>query len=380
MPTYYSIGTQSLPLTTIQRELHLPVPGAVLVQPGDGVEAGDAIARCELPGKVWVADVSQALGINRERVVQYVKQNVGDLVQANDVLAERESRFGWPSRRCQAAVNGQVVAIRHGAVLVEAQATTLELCSQITGRVTDVVPERGAVICAVGALIQGMWGSGGETTGILRVLVDEPDRPLTAESFETDYPSNCPGSSHDCCRQVLAVGGTIEDKEVLEKAVAAQIAGGPCRRPRIAGLVVGSVDAGLRQQLEELPCPVLVTEGFGALAMRPEAFTLFQANEGHSATITAGCQSRLESGSPEVFIPLDAAQDVVPQDPDPRPVQVGMRIRGLRAPYQGAVGTVLELPASPQRVDSGIKLPVAAVELDGGELVAIPLANLEVVR
>lgn len=362
MPIYYSVGAQSLPLTTIQRELILPVPGEVLVQPGDGVEAGDAVARCQLPGKVWVADVSQALGISREKAVQYVKQNVGDLVQANDVLAEREGRFGWSSRRCQAAVNGQLVAIQHGAVLVEAEATTLELRSQIAGRVTDVVPERGAVISAVGVLIQGVWGSGGEITGLLRVLVDEPNRPLTAESFETDY--------HARWRQVLAVGGTIMDEAALEKAVEA----------KIAGLVVGSVDAGLRPRLEELPCPVLVTEGFGALAMRPEAFTLFEANEGRSATVSADRQSRWESEPPKVFIPLDAAQGMVPQDPNPRPVQVGMRIRGLRAPYQGAAGTVLELPASPQRVDSGIKLPVAAVELDGGELAAIPLANLEVVR
>jgi len=368
MPTYYSVGAQSLPLTTIQRELVLPVPGEVLVQPGDGVDAGDAVARCQLPGKVWVADVSQALGISRERAVQYVKQNVNDLVQANDVLAERENQFGWPSRRCQAAVNGQLVAIQHGAVLVEAEATTLELRSQIAGRVTNVVPERGAVISAVGVLIQGVWGSGGETTGLLRVLVDEPDRPLTAESFERDY--------HGRWRQVLAVGGTIMDEAALEKAVEA----------KIAGLVVGSVDAGLRPRLEELPCPVLVTEGFGALAMRPEAFTLFQANEGRwalestAATVSADRQSRWESEPPKVFIPLDAAQGMVPQDPNPRPVQVGMRIRGLRAPYQGAAGTVLELPASPQRVDSGIKLPVAAVELDGGELAAIPLANLEVVR
>ncbi len=370
MLTYYPAGVQSLPLTTIRRELLLPVPGEVLLLPGDGVEAGDTIAHCQLPGRVWVADVSLALGIKREEVAQHVRQNVGDLVQANDVLAERESRFSWRSRLCQAAVDGQVVAIRHGAVLVEAEATTLELRSPITGSVTKIVPERGAVISAVGTLIQGLWGSGGEAAGILRVLVDEPQQPLTAESFDADDAGSGPGDSHRYGHQALAVGGTIMDGAVLDKAVEAQI----------GGLVVGSVDAGLRPRLETLPCPVLVTEGFGALGMSHKAFTLLQANEGRSAAITADDQSGWKSKRPQVFIPRDAAQDDEPQDPDPRPVQVGMRIRGLRAPYQGVVGAVLELPASPQRVDSGIRLPVAMVELTGGELASIPLANLGIVR
>ena len=370
MPTCYSAGSQSLPLTIIRRERLLPVPGEVLVQPGDGVEPGGTIARCQMPGKVWVADVSLALGINREQVVQYVRQNVGDLVRANDVLAERESRFSWRSRRCQAPVDGQVVAIRHGAVLVEAEATTLELRSQITGRVTDVVPGRGAVISAVGALIQGLWGSGGEAAGILRVLVDEPEQLLTADSFDADDTGDGPGDSPRYGHKTLAVGGAIMDEAALDKAVDTQI----------GGLVVGSVDAGLRPRLEALPCPVLVTEGFGAFGMRHEAFTLFQANEGRNAAITADGPSGWESRRPNVFIPCDAAQDVEPQEPDPRPVQVGMRVRGLRAPYQGVVGTVLELPALPQRVDSGIRLPVAVVELDGGELACILLANLGLVR
>ena len=370
MPTYYPVGAQNLSLTGIQRQLCLPVPGEILVEMDDTVEAGDIIARCQLPGKVWVADVSQALGVQREGALQYVRQNVGDLVQANDLLAERERWFSRLSRRCQTAVDGQVVAIRHGAVLVEAEGTMLELYAPITGSVTDLVPEQSVVISAVGALIEGLWGSGGEAAGILRVLVEEPDQPLTAESFETSYPADGSSTSDPDFRQALAVGGTITDTGTLEKAVEAQV----------GGLIVGSVDAGLLPRLEALPCPVLVTEGFGAIAMRAGAFTLFQAHEGCNATMAADRQSCGEGGTPRVFISLDPAQDLEVQGPAPQPVQVGMRVRGLRAPYQGMVGTIVELPASPQKVDSGIRLPVAGVELDGRGRATIPLANLEVSR
>lgn len=370
MPTYDSVGTQNLSLTTIQRRLRLPVPGEILVQKGEKVEAGDVIARCQLPGKIWVADVSQALGIKREDALQYVRQKVGDLVQANDVLAERENRFSRLSRRCQAAVDGRVVAIGRGAILVEAEGTPLELCAPIAGSVTDLVPEQGLVISAVGAMIQGVWGSGGEAAGILRVLVDEPDQPLTAKSFETDNLGDNSTNSDPKPLQILAVGGTIKDTATLEKAVEAQV----------GGLIVGSVDAGLLPRLEALPCPVLVTEGFGTIAIRTGVFALFQTHEEQSATMATACQSDREGGLPTVFIPQETTEDVETQGLVPRPVQVGARIRGLRAPHQGMAGTILELPAAPQVLDSGIKLPVAEVELDGGGRATIPLANLDFVH
>ena len=219
-------------------------------------------------------------------------------------------------------------------------------------------------------LIQGLWGCGGETSGSLQVLVAEPDEPLTPESLETGVIDDGPSDSNARRCQILAVGGTILDGATLEKAAEDQI----------EGLIVGSVRAGLRPQLEALPCPVLVTEGFGGLAMRSEAFTLFQASHGRSATITAAGQPARPSGRPTVFIPTDPAQAVTPEKPSPQPLMVGMRIRGLRAPDQGLVGTVREVPDLPQLVDSGIRLPVATVDLDGGEQVAIPWVNLEALR
>jgi len=44
------------------------------------------------------------------------------------------------------------------------------------------------------------------------------------------------------------------------------------------------------------------------------------------------------------------------------------------------MGTVRELPAMPQPVDSGARLPVALVDLAQEQSVAIPLLNLELIR
>ena len=48
-----------------------------------------------------------------------------------------------------------------------------------------------------------------------------------------------------------------------------------------------------------------------------------------------------------------------------------------RDPYQGVLGTVVELPYNPLLLDNGLCVKCAVVELMAGEYVHIPLANLE---
>jgi hypothetical protein len=61
-------------------------------------------------------------------------------------------------------------------------------------------------------------------------------------------------------------------------------------------------------------------------------------------------------------------------------MKAGVQVRALRAPHLGKVGTVVDLPARPQRIESGARLPVAVVDLDDGKQVSIPLANLELIH
>jgi hypothetical protein len=355
---YYPVETRITALTTIRRERLLPAPGQVLVSSGDTVSSDDVVARCQLPGEVRVIDVSGALGVPRERAAKYVRKTVGDTVQTNDVLAAPGGPFGQLRKSCRSPMDGQIAEIRGNLILIESPAATFDLRAHIMGRVTNIMPNRGVVISAAGTLIQGMWGSGGEAGGVLKVLVDSPQKPLRQRTIDVS------------CHGTVIVGGWILDERALERAVEANV----------RGVIAGGVSTALCSFLESLPFPVLITEGFGPLPMSQQAFSLLNANGGREAMLSADTQTRLGVRRPEVLISLRADEEMPGEETAILPLKTGDQVRALRAPHLGVIGTVADLPALPQVVESGARLPVAIVELDDEGQVSIPLANLELIH
>jgi len=354
---YYPAQSRITALTTIRRERLLPVPGQVLVSSGETVGPADIVARCQLPGEVCVIDISRALGVPRGRVAATLRKAAGDAVQVNEVLAAPAGPLASLKKSCRSPVDGQVIEIRDNLVLIEAAATNLELRAHIKGQVTNVMPNRGVVISATGALIQAAWGSGGEAEGILKVVVDSPQKPLRPRTIDVS------------CHGTIVVGGRILEVEVLAQAVEA----------KVRGMIVGGADATLIGILESLPFPVLITEGFGTMPMAEPAFSLLHSNMGREAMLSADTRTRWGATRPEIMIPLRAEEEMPGEDGKIRPLQVGDRVRALRAPYLGMLGTVAGLPQRLQTLESGARMRVATVELEDGEQALIPLANLEMI-
>jgi len=354
---YYPAQSRITALTTIRRERLLPVPGQILVGSGETVGPADVVARCQLPGDVRVIDISRALGVPRDRVAETLRKAPGDAVQINEVLAAPTGPLPGLRKSCRSPVEGQIVEIRDNLVLIEAAASNFELRAHIKGQVTNVMPNRGVVISATGALIQAVWGSGGEAEGVLKVVVDSPQKPLRPRSIDVS------------CHGTIVVGGRILEEEVLAQAVEA----------KVRGMIVGGANASLIGILQSLPFPTLITEGFGTLPMSQPAFSLLHSNMGREAMLSADTRSGWGATRPEILIPLRAEEEMAGEDGQIRPLQVGDRVRALRTPYLGALGTVSDLPVRFQAVESGARMRVAKVDLEDGEQALIPLANLELI-
>ncbi len=354
---YHPLVTRAVPYTVIKRRRLLPRQGEVLVRPGDRVEPLTIVARTRSGGELHVVDVGKTLAVKGRDLDPYLLKAEGDKVEEGEAIAARGGRLVPLRRVCRAPVAGQIVAIGGGRVVLESRSGTFELFAHLKGTVASVIPNLGVGIETTGALVQGIWGAGGEAQGVLKMLVEDPREQLTGEAIDLG------------CHSAIIVGGSLADRETLERA----------KQMNVCGIIVGSIGVDLVEQASDLPCPVIVTEGVGQVPMASVIFELLRSNAGREASISGVTRLGGETVRPEIIIPLPRGEATPASLRSGDVLEIGAQVRVIRQPYLGSVGRVIALPAQPQAVDSGARLRGAEVELEGQGRVFVPYANLELI-
>ncbi len=183
--------------------------------------------------------------------------------------------------------------VGEGQVLIEVESNPFQVLAGLPGKVTQVIPDRGVVVEATGALIQGVWGNGRIDFGLLNVVAPEPDADLASDQLDVRM------------RGGIIIGGHCGSEEILSAATELSL----------RGLVVSSISANLVPQASQLRFPLVVLEGFGRRPLNPELFQLMTTNDNREVVINAEPYNRLAGTRPEVIIPLPApGQPSLPQD------------------------------------------------------------------
>lgn len=351
---YYPSLTRLLPLTTIRRERLLPVTGEVLVDIDTRVEPMTVVARAEIPGRYLILDLAQTLGVPPDGVDKYLQARPGQPVAAGETVAIRRVGLGLFSRVVRAPQAAAVAAVGGGRMLMETVGKPVELRAYLPGTVVNVVPDQGVVIETVGALIQGAWGVGPESFGVLKVLVDDPDQPLQARAIDVS------------CHGAVLVGGSTMDQDALQQALELQV----------RGIVIGGLDTALVEMAKQMPFPIIATEGFGQAPMAGPIFQLLRTNGGREAAVSGRTRSRWNAVRPEIVIPLPVRTAPAPQPPG-APLKEGVEVRVTRGPMKGAVGTVNQLPTETATLETGARVWGAIVAFEGTEDRFVPFFNME---
>jgi hypothetical protein len=341
------------PLATIHRKRTLPIPGLVQCNYGDTVAADRIIAEVEMPAGYHVLDLEQLLGVRVRDARRILVKEVGAAVVQGDVVA-RVGRL--VKKECVSPATGKILNAGGRKVLIEVAPQHIRLTAFYPGKIVNLVPERGAVIEVTGALVQGTWGTGPEVRGRLECLVPDGGTPLSAAMITAAHMGT------------VLVGGRAIDTDVIAQAVQNQV----------SGVIVGSVTSELVPAIKASGLSLVVTEGFGDFAVNPDAFELLQAYSGRECCLNPFLQMRWDVRRPEVVIPLPA-EGKPPTVEYVGKLDVGARVRVLRAPYEHAIGQVVSFPSQPQRLDSGIRAFGAVIDLDGTRVFA-PFENLEIVH
>lgn len=370
----YTPGLTVSPFTTVSKKRILPLKGEVVVKVGDHVGPDSVVARTDLPGKVHSKNVSADLSLPPSDILAAMMKKEGAAVTKDEVVAEQKSFFGVFKSRSLAPVTGTIETISSvtGQVLYREPPIPVEVKAYVRGIVKEVFPKEGVIVESQAAFIQGIFGIGGEKHGPIAVVADSPDAILTPSALKPEHSGK------------IVVGGKLVTLDAVREA----------ERLGIKGIVVGGLnDDDLRALLgfdlgvaitghEKIGVSLVITEGFGTIAMAKKTFELLVRNEGKEASINGATQIRAGVIRPELIIPMDGDADVArgSLDRSAGMMEPGSLVRIIREPNFGSIGTVATLPAELTALETEARVRVLTVKLKDGSVVTLPRANVELIE
>ena len=371
----YTPGLKVTEGMTIQKERRLPLQGEVLVEAGAAVQAEDVVAKADLPGNVQLLNVANLLSVPAEEVTEYMLKPVGEIIAKDEIIATTKGLFGLFKSQARSPIDGTIEAVSDvtGQVILREPPIPVEVKAYTDGTVTEITPNEGVTVETYGTYIQGIFGVGGETIGNLTVTVSSPSDGLTAEQILPEH------------RDHILVGGSLVTTEAIQKAI----------QQGVKGIIAGGIDdADLRELLgyelgvaitgsEEIGITLVITEGFGSVAMAEQTFDLLKTREGMKTSINGATQIRAGVVRPEIVIPVvsDAAETGAEKDGSVEGIlEVGSSVRIIREPYFGKLGRVTELPVELQNLETEAQVRVLCVQLEDGQQTTLPRANVETIE
>lgn len=371
MGSAYVPGLKVLENTKLQVERRLPLKGRVKVRVGERVSHEQIVAETEIPGRVEMINLAARLGLEADDLPSHMLCKVGDSVRQGQELARSESFWGLFKSSWPAPISGTLESVSEvsGQAVLRAPAQKVTVQAYVDGTVSSVLKDEGVIVETCGALVQGIFGVGGESAGVLRCAVKEPGETLTPELIRPEY------------RGSVVIGGSLLTLQAVRRAL----------EVGVHGLVAGGIDdETLREFLgydlgvaitgsEQLGLTLIITEGFGPIAMAQRTFELLKRHEGELASISGATQIRAGVIRPEIIIPSSGKAQKESQAPPELSLEVGAVVRLIREPHFGALATVSSLPSELVSIPTGARVRVAEIKLEDGSRMLIPRANLEII-
>jgi hypothetical protein len=246
----------------------------------------------------------------------------------------------------------------------------VQVRAYVEGEIVEVLPGEGVVVESDVAFVQGIFGVGGEAYGTIRFVCDSPEQDVPAGRI----PAECKGA-------ILVGGGRIH-QDAIHKAVksgAAAIITGGIDDQDLKGVLGYDLGVAITGS-ESIGLTIIITEGFGEIAMASRTFSLLKNHEGARASVNGATQIRAGVLRPEVVISLGGsfgAGDVQVAHGG-GVLEVGSRVRVIRDPYFGTLGRVASLPHEPRILATGSRARVLEVVCEDGRQVTVPRANVEI--
>lgn len=352
--------------------------GKINVQVNQEVTPSDIIGTAEQSSGFRIISLAQALSVSPTEVEKYLKRNIGQKIYKGELLAYKKS---W--------LTGKKIVIspadsfldflnpKSGELRLTFLPKKADLPAGVYGIVEMVDQQKGKVVIRTQAsIVHGILGSGKMRDGILRV-VTKRDGLLGKNVISPDLKG-----------QIL-VGGSLVFKDSLATAISAGV----------SGLITGGINAqdykaiaGGRlvfpKKLEnDIGISVLVTEGFGSIAIAEEIDEILQefddkfvAIDGNAAALYLPSfeSSSLKMVRKTQLPPLQTDFNNDKEVNGSAELTIGQTVRIVGNTYLGNTGKIVAVDQQETLLPAGIRTYLALIETKHKKI-KVPVANLEVI-
>lgn len=357
--------------TKVARIRALPLPGQVLKKLGDLVSSNEVVAQAERPGELTILRISEQMGIEPFEVMAGLKVKLGQEVAQGELLCEHKGLFGLFRTTFESPASGKVDLIteRTGHIGIRHKPTAVTVNAYLTGVVTQIDPGKSVTVESQAAFVQGIFGVGGERIGKIKLLDVRLDQIVSPELI----PAGIEGG--------VLVGGMTVTYDALKRA----------SDLGAVGVVTGSIDDRVLSQFlgydigialtgdEDISTSIIITEGFGRLAMSARVINALSGLDGHIAAINGATQVRAGAVRPEIIVCGQGLAGDGQVETESLGLVVGARVRLIRFPYFGQFAEVIDLPNQLVPIETGAMVRTLRARTEHGQVITVPRANIELV-
>lgn len=347
----------------------LPIAGEILVKVAEEVSAETIVARAILPGDLSIMRVAELMGISRDEALSALRVKVGDEVMPETILSEHTGICGLFRSQLNAGMKGVVefISSETAHVGLRGEPTVIAINAYVRGRVSKIDGKQAVTIETCGSLVQGIFGVGGERVGKLFLLAISPSDDISPE----DIPADTGGK--------ILVGGRKPSLAALQFAAAQGAVGFVCGSiddVTLSSYVGHEIGVAITGD-EDVPMTLIITEGFGELALSEKVLAILKPLHDFEASINGATQVRAGAVRPEIIVPsgTGSAEEVA----GAAEFELGQKVRIIRVPYFGLEAEITELPHELVTIETGAHTRVLKVRLPSQEIVTVPRANVEII-
>jgi len=314
-------------------------------------------------------EVTKPLGVSPFLIRNYLTADEGKFVFTGQVIAKKVTMGKW--KMVTSPLYGRVekVSREKGTVVITPFFKTTDVHAYVKGKVSRIVPGKGVEIASLAHVVHGVFGIGGESWGPIRVVEGNLSK------------------RGDLSGAVVVMRGIVrhEDLEALNEAGVRGLVAGSISLTTLKDYVGQPFNPALTGN-EDVPYPVLVTEGFLSMEMDRGTWQVFKESEGMLASLNGATHIRAGVIRPEVIIPCGYPESIQEQEQQVEgenkaayvatEVSPGKAAKVVREPYFGVVGVVLQSSFEAVRIETGAFAELFTVRLSDGSVIRVPRPNV----